>query len=149
MNHDDKIHWYYNGTQKTHGTDLGKRVVVISRATWRLDGFVSLDAGPERGVVETVPLRIPASQLEINTDAASGSIRVAVLTADRQVQAGLSAVECQPMAGDSVRHSVRWAGKVLTQAQQLSRLQFLMENVNLYALRLKLLSGRRVRGIRT
>ena len=134
---DDEIHWYYNGTAMTHGTDLDERVASIGLAIWRLDGFVSLDAGTDVGVVETVPLNIPAGQLEINADAASGSVCVEVLTADGQVQEGFSADACQVMKGDSVRHNVRWAEKTLSQAQQPLRLRFLMKNSDLYAFRLK------------
>jgi len=134
---DDQMHWYYNGTQLTHGVALEERVAAIGRATWRLDGFVSLDAGPDGGVVETASLRLPDGQLEVNADAASGNVRVEVLTADGQVQTGFSADACQPLEGNSVRHNVRWANKTLVQAQQPLRLRFLLENANLYAFRLK------------
>ena len=133
----DKIHWYYNGSQLTHGLALEKRVAAIGKATWRLDGFVSLDAASEDGVVETVPLQVPAAQLEVNANAASGSLRVEVLTADGQVQTGFSKDACQLLKGDSVRHRVRWTGKALAQAQQPLRLRFLINNANLYAFRLK------------
>lgn len=133
----DKIHWYYNGTEMTHGTDLDNRVASIGLATWRLDGFVSLHAGTDCGVVETVPMKIPVSQLEVNADAASGSVRVEILTADGQVQEGFSADECQVMKGDNVRHNVRWAEKNFAQVQQPLRLRFLMKKSDLYAFRLK------------
>ncbi len=135
--HDDKIYWYYTGTQMTHGLALEKRVAAIGRVTWRLDGFVSLDAGPEAGVVETVPLRVPASQLEINADASSGSVRVEVLTIDGRVQTGFSKDACQLSKGDSVRHHIRWRGKTLAQAHQPLCLRFLLEKASLFAFRLK------------
>ncbi len=135
--HDDKIYWYYTGTQMTHGLALEKRVAAIGRVTWRLDGFVSLDAGPEAGVVETVPLRVPASQLEINADASSGSVRVEVLTVDGRVQTGFSKDACQLSKGDSVRHHIRWRGKTLAQAHQPLCLRFLLEKASLFAFRLK------------
>lgn len=135
--YDDKIYWYYTGTQMTHGLALEKRVAAIGRVTWRLDGFVSLDAGPEAGVVETVPLRAPPSQLEVNADATFGSVRVEVLTLDGRVQTDFSKDVCQPSEGDSVRHRIQWKGKTLDQAQQPLHLRFLLENTNLYAFRLK------------
>jgi len=134
---DDKIYWHYNGTEMTHGTGLDDRVASIGLATWRLDGFVSLDAGTKNGVVETVPLNVPASQLEINADATSGTMRIFILTADGQVQDGFSADACQAIKGDSVRHSVRWKDKTFAQARQPLRLRFLIENSDLYAFRLK------------
>ena len=46
---DDGIHWYYTGSTQTHGKLLKDKVMSIGRASWRLDGFVSLDADDGRG----------------------------------------------------------------------------------------------------
>ena len=40
----DSIHWYYTGSRETHGRSLKDKIMSIGRASWRLDGFVSLDA---------------------------------------------------------------------------------------------------------
>ena len=49
---DDEIHWYYTGTEHTHGAQMKDRHKAIGLAKWRLDGFVSLDADAEGGIVE-------------------------------------------------------------------------------------------------
>ena len=88
---DDEIHWYYTGTEHTHGAAMKDRHKAIGLAKWRLDGFVSLDADAESGVIETVPLRDSKRlTFEINADASGGQVGVEVLTADGQVQSRIS-----------------------------------------------------------
>lgn len=133
---DDEIHWYYTGTEHTHGAAMKDRHKAIGLAKWRLDGFVSLDADESEGVVETVKMEIPDSSLEINADASKGKIGVEVLTADGKVQPGFSLDDCVPMTGDNIRHYVAWKSATLAQAEQPLKLRFVMNNAKLYAFRL-------------
>ena len=132
---EDEIHWYYTGTVHTHGAQMKDRHKEIGLAKWRLDGFVSLDADAESGVIETVPLRIPNGGLEINADASDGQVGVEVLTADRQVQPGFSIDDCLTLTGDNIRHSVRWKSATLADAEQPLRLRFVLNRAKLYAFR--------------
>ncbi len=133
---DEEIHWYYTGAQHTHGLALKDRYKAIGRATWRLDGFVSLDADVSGGVVETVPLRIPNGVLQINADATGGSIGVEVLSGDGQVQPGFSINDCVPLTGDQIRHCIRWKSNTLADARQPLRLRFVLNRAKLYAFRI-------------
>ena len=132
---DDEILWYYTGTEHTHGAMMKDRHKAIGLAKWRLDGFVSLDADAEGGVVETVPMRIPNGGLEINADASAGQIGVEVLTADGQVQPGFSIDDCVLLTGDNIRHSVQWKSATLADAEQPLRLRFVLNDAKLYAFR--------------
>ena len=67
------------GCHVTHGAALKDRHKALGRATWRLDGFVSLDVDSTEGVVETIPLRIPRGNLHINANASNGRFGVKVL----------------------------------------------------------------------
>ena len=134
---DDEIYWYYTGTVHTHGAQMKDRHKEIGLAKWRLDGFVSLDADAEGGVIETVPLQIPDGGLEINVDASGGQIGVEVLTADGQVQQGFSIDDCVPMTSDSIRHSVQWKSATLASAEQPLRLRFVLNRAKLYAFRVQ------------
>ena len=131
----DEIHWYYTGARHTHGRPLRERVKAIGRATWRLDGFVSLDAGAAEGTVETVPLRVPEGELQINADATGGSIRVEVLSADGPVQLGLSVADCVPLTGDAVRHPIRWKSGALVDVGRPLLLRFVLRRARLFAFR--------------
>ena len=130
-----EIHWYYTGTEHTHGAQMKDRHKAIGLAKWRLDGFVSLDADAEKGVVETVPLQLPDGGLEINADASGGQIGVEVLTADGQVQQGFSTDDCVPLTGDAIRHSVQWKSARLAEAEQPLRFRFVLNRARLYAFR--------------
>jgi hypothetical protein len=131
----DEIHWYYTGARHTHGRPLHERYKAIGRATWRLDGFVSLDAGATAGVVETVPMATADGDLCINADARGGSIAVEVLGPDGHPQPGFSADDCVPFSGDSVRHPVRWKCRTLADASRPLRLRFVLHRAALYAFR--------------
>ena len=133
---DDEIHWYYTGTEHTHGAAMKDRHKAIGLAKWRIDGFVSLDADAEGGVIETVLLQIPNGTLEINADASGGQVGVEVLTADGQVQQGFSIDECVPLTEDDIRHSVQWKSAKLVDAQQPLRLSFILNRAQLYAFRI-------------
>ena len=134
MIEDDEIHWYYTGSTQTHGSLLKDKVMSIGRASWRLDGFVSLDA--DDGVVETVPLQLPDGELEVNVDAGGGSLAVEVLSPDGGVQPGFSVKSCTSIRGDHVRHSVRWGNRGLNQAEQPCRLRFRLKGAKLYSFRI-------------
>ena len=127
------IHWYYTGARHTHGLSLKERYKAIGRATWRLDGFVSLDADATGGVVETIPLRIPNGDLQINADATDGSIGVEVLSTDGQIQPGFSIDDCVPVTGNHIRHPIRWKDGILANARQPLRLRFVLNRTKLYA----------------
>ena len=132
----DEIHWYYTGTEHTHGAAMKDRHKAIGLAKWRLDGFISLDAEATEGVVETVPLKIPNGSLEINADASRGKICVEVLSSDGKVQEGFSLNDCIPMKSDDIRHVVQWKSKTLENATQPLRFRFVMNRASLFAIRI-------------
>lgn len=133
---DDEIHWYYTGTEHTHGAEMKDRHKAIGLAKWRLDGFVSLNTDESDGIVETIPLQFPNVTLEINADARKGQIGVEVLTADGQVQPGFSIEDCVHLTEDNIRHSVQWKSAKLANAKQPLRLRFILNCAKLYAFRI-------------
>jgi len=119
------------------------------RVTQRLDGFLSLDAGPETGTVITRPFVFEGSKLVLNADA-KGWVKVAVLnlpgremsgfniglTGEPETEVtGFGIGECDPIRADSVWHVVTWQGSfdVGNLAGQVVRLRFEMQDTKLYA----------------
>ena len=96
--HGDEVWHYYTGINTMHGGPLPPKQCVIGRVSWRLDGFVSLDAGAFEGCVRTVPLAGGGRRLEVNADAGAGSVAVAVLAADGTTLDGFGAADCKPAA---------------------------------------------------
>ena len=133
----DEVWHYYTAINTMHGGTMPPKTVTIARASWRLDGFVSLDAGHLGGVVETVPLNLPAGQLVVNADASQGSLAVELLAADGQTVPGFSQEECTAIRSDSVRHNVRWQGHQRTPENGPVRLRFHMDTAQLYSFRIE------------
>lgn len=127
-----------------------------SLATWRKDGFMSLEA-ESLGCFTTVPLIFKGHQLELNVlTRFGGEIRVEVIdpTSDIYVAQpranayldfeqnsdaipGYSFRDCDPITGDHIEHIVSWQGKsdLSRWAGKPIRLRFWLNRAHLYALR--------------
>jgi hypothetical protein len=131
----DEVWVYYTAMTTTHGGALPEKRMSIGRARWRLDGFVSLDGDFQGGVVETVPLRLQGSRLELNVDAAHGSAAVELLSADGKPLDGYTLGECRAAGSDAVRHPVRWTARDRVPTDRPVRLRFHLRNASLYGFR--------------
>ncbi|RPH39805.1 MAG: hypothetical protein EHM91_11880, partial [Planctomycetota bacterium] len=101
----------------------------LLRLTQRLDGFVSLDAGPEGGSAVTKPLTFKGSRLTLNL-AAKGSVRVALLDDAGKVIPGYGSSEA---TGDSVSQEVRWTSDLAALEGKPVRLRFELKDAKLFA----------------
>ena len=99
----------------------------IGLATMRLDGYISLDAGPRGGVLTTKPFTFRGSKLVLNARAL-GHITVEILNAD-----GERMEECGHVSitGDSVKHCIPWQDLRSLTGKPV-RLRFRMWNAQLY-----------------
>jgi hypothetical protein len=115
----DEIRLYYGGSNYTHGTPclyraegtgrLTKYTGSIGLATWKLDRFVSADAGPEGGSLTTVPILFSGNRLELNLVARrGGGVTVEILDASGRRIDGYAASDT--VAGDGLRKTVAWRG---------------------------------------
>jgi len=129
---------YYTAITTTHGGFIPEKRITIALAKWRLDGFVSLDAGEEEGMVRTVPLECLGGRLEVN--AVANHLSVAVLDPSGAPIPGYSHADCMPLRGDSVCHTVAWRDHDTIPANHPFRLEFRMRKSSLYSFRV--LSGR-------
>lgn len=112
----DETWVYYTALTTGHGAPIPPKRISIGRAEWRRDGFVSLDAGPDGGRVETRPLRLTGSALIVNADASfrsatnRGRVRVALLEADGRPIAGFALDDAEAIEADVTQGHVRWRG---------------------------------------
>lgn len=135
----DEIWHYYTAIDTTHGAP--KKQITVALARWRLDGFVSLDAGAEEGVVETALLNPRAAYaLEVNADASRGSLFVEVVDQDGKPLPGYTAAEAVRLTEDGIHHHARWTGQPLLPAQPF-RLRFRFTNASLFSYTLKAYSA--------
>jgi len=108
----------------------------IGLARLRLDGFVSLHAGPEEGIFETRAIKFEGERLFINADIKGGSIRAEIVDySERVIQPGRSRAESLPVTGDGLRSELRWQGKdgVKDLRGQVVRIRFYLKNADLYS----------------
>ena len=131
--HGDEVWHYYTAINTLHGGPMPPKTATIARAAWRLDGFVSLDAGHFGGTVETVPLNLPAGQLVVNADASQGSLAIELLSADGETIPGFSLQDCTALHSDSVRHAVRWQNRERLPTGRPLRLRLHLDTAQLYS----------------
>ena len=140
----DELWIYYAGTNRDHDGVIdpkgGKRLSGISKATLRLDGFMSVRAGYQGGQFTTPPMRFTGKQLQINANAGGGgSVAVEILRADGTPYTGYGLSHAVSSNGNGVRLPVRWklGTNVAPLAGKKVRLRFHLKNCDLYAFQFK------------
>ncbi len=129
----DEVWMYYTAITTTHGGRLPTKRITIARAAWRLDGFVSLDAGGDGGVIETKTLRPEGDRLVVNADASKGSIAVEVLDASGEPLPGYARADAVVLKSDAVRHPIRWRGHDRLPSGEPLRLRFHLHVASLFS----------------
>ncbi len=104
----DETWMLYTALNTGHGGAIPPKRLTIGRATWRLHGFASLDAGPSGGRLETRPLLIGGGTLLLNADASRGQIRVALREATGGTVPGFGFEEFETLQKDATRAEARW-----------------------------------------
>ncbi|MBL9206180.1 MAG: hypothetical protein JNN01_13905 [Opitutaceae bacterium] len=145
--HGGKIWFYYTGTRWRGAYDLfelGNDVAdSIGLATLPLDGFASIEAGPNPGTLTTKPMIFEGSRLEFNLEASqkgygtdeATSLRIEILDADGATLPGFSLAESEPETETRINGHARWkrGGDVSALAGKPVRLRFHLRNAKLYA----------------
>jgi hypothetical protein len=145
----DRIWFYYQAMNWAHSVvdfiDVGEKAGgAVAIATLPLDGFVSLDAGPNPGLVATRPLLFQGNGLQVNFEASlkgsagvddPSSLRVEVLDDAGRTLPGFGPDDALPLTRTGVRQTVAWrGGGDLGHLQgRAVRLRFHMRNGKLYA----------------
>jgi hypothetical protein len=137
----DELWIYYVGSNRDHDGNIdpasgGKHLTGISRATIRLDGFVSAAADQRGGQFTTRPIRFQGDRLEVNTVAhPRGSVRVEVQDVAGNAIDGFAISNADAIAGDHLRKVVRWDGSsdVKSLVGKSIRLRFDMKDAKLFA----------------
>ncbi|MFM7071991.1 MAG: hypothetical protein ACKO38_09395 [Planctomycetota bacterium] len=110
----------------------------LRRYSLRIDGFGSVHAKSRGGDCWTKRLRFAGDELWLNyATSAAGSIRVAVLNADRSPITGFGLEECDILYGDSLDRRVSWKGKTSLAhlADRPIVLHFELREADIYALK--------------
>jgi len=99
--------WIYYGS--TNNTKKERPYVGgVGIAKLRVDGFASVDAGEEEGVLTTRPLVLKGTRLCVNADARGGQMTVEVVGTDGRASPGYEGEACRAITGDVPRQVVEW-----------------------------------------
>ncbi|MFA5687718.1 MAG: hypothetical protein WC959_00985 [Kiritimatiellales bacterium] len=116
----------------------------LRRFTYRKDGFVSLRAAPEGGVVETKLLRFSGTQMVLNYKTKAkhfrydgGSVQVEIVDEGGYPVEGFSLSDCEKLQGDSIEQAVVWkSGRTLGMLDGVPvRFRFHMKYADLFSFR--------------
>ena len=130
VEHGDELWFYYTGIKYRHvpegvDSDLG----AICLAVLRRDGFLSLDAGTEPGVLVTKPFVLEAANLYVNVEAPEGAIKAQVLDG-----AGAVLATSKEITGDQMGAVFAWeTGDLEGLDGQTVRLRFRLRAASFYS----------------
>ena len=123
------IEGYWNGRSQN-----------FRRYSFRVDGFVSVQARLRGGEFVTKPILFKGDRLEINYSTyAAGSIRIEIQDADGNPLPGHALTDCHEVFGDEISRTVAWkAGeRVKAIAGAAVRLRFVLKDADLFSFRFR------------
>ncbi len=134
----------HNQYDYPEGMALAPHLGYLCRATWRQDGFMSLEAD-SLGSFSTVPLTFTGSHLVVNAwTRFGGEIRVELVDASdaghrtktAKAAKGYSFEDCVPVSGNHLGYTVAWKGgsDLSAWSGRPVRLRFQMRRARIYAL---------------
>jgi hypothetical protein len=129
----DRVLLYYAGSAADHGRggELGIGMD-IGLATLRRDGWVSIDAGKEPGMILTRPFIHPGGSLHANLDSSKGTIAARFLDAGGKPFSG--GYPSHPLSTDSLDAPIEFRQSLLQNLKgKRVRLQFKLEEARLYS----------------
>ena len=107
-----------------------------ARATFRRDGYVSLDAGGAGpGELLTKPFKTTGTELRINVAAANGRVRAELQDAAGNAIQGYGLDDCAPLSDDAVSAPARWGANGTVPAGHARagmRVRFMLDDAGLY-----------------
>ncbi|MEQ2008048.1 MAG: M56 family metallopeptidase [Limisphaerales bacterium] len=133
------LYFYFGGRVQPMGATHASAAVGL--ATLRRDGFASLDAGPEGGVMTTKPVTFTGKFMFVNmkTNAPDGEMRIEILDADGNALEHFSRAKSIALAADQTLMGVNWVGEKggLNDLSALIgkpvRFRFHLKNASLYS----------------
>lgn len=112
--------------------------IQMRRYTYRMDGFVSVNAPLEGGEFVTKPIIFEGRTLAVNfSTSAAGNIRIEIQDANGQPIEGFAMADSTETYGDELERTVQWKSgpDVSRLAGKPVRLRFVMKDADLFAFR--------------
>jgi hypothetical protein len=133
----DKIYFYYggwSGESPKRGSDMySGRAIGI--AALRRDGFASMSATEQPGVLTTRPVVFDGKFPFVNVDTQDGELTVEILDENNQPIPAFGKEHSVPVKGNSVKQPLQWTGSndLASLAGKPVRFRFFLSKGHLYA----------------
>jgi len=126
---DDEL-WFYCSGRTMHPTST----MATGLAILRRDGFASLDANENGGVLTTRPIIFQGKHLFVNASPGAGELTVAVLDENGKPLPGFGATDCRPITGDHTKVAVTWnESQLASLSGRAVRLRFYLQSGSLWS----------------
>ena len=128
----DELWFYFSGRD---ARKPAQGVASTGLAKLRRDGFYSMDAGPQEGILTTRPVKFNGTHLFVNVSAPSGALLAEVLDASGNVIAPFSKANSVSLGVDKTLQEVTWRGAadVSMLAGRTVKFRFYLTNGSLYS----------------
>jgi hypothetical protein len=127
----DEVFLYYGGYKNGHKMNrFEERQLGLVRM--RRDRYVSREAGASRGTLRTPVVTVDGTRMTVNAKVA-GDLRVRILDEAGKPLPGFDFADCPSIRGDSVAHPVRWNAELASLRGRAVRIEFALEEAQLYA----------------
>ena len=114
----DQLWFYYSGIRhRWRPPKVSPERAAICLATMRRDGFVSLRAEADGGVVTTAPFRWEGERLCLNAEAEDGEVRCELIGSDGRSIEGYERSSSIPLTADGACQPVEWRQKEFMPAE--------------------------------
>ncbi|MEA3477784.1 MAG: glycosyl hydrolase family 32, partial [Bacteroidota bacterium] len=139
---DDKLYFYYTAFQ---GDELNLNPLQhwnglyanasTGLAVLRRDGFASMEADEEEGILLTRPVRFSGKHLFVNMDGPGGRLYAEVCQQNGKPISGFTRDECLPISTDSTKQLVTWkdGDSLESLAGKPVRVKFYLTNSKIYS----------------
>jgi hypothetical protein len=105
-------------------------------AKMKRDRFVSRDAGVNGGSLRTPTVVLDGvTTMTVNADV-KGSLRARILDQNGAAMGGFDSVDCTPVQGDSLKHSITWRQSLASLQNKPVQLEFVLNDAQLFAFEL-------------
>ena len=130
---DDSIYLYYGGSNGLHTSFRETFFCLAILPRDRFAGYSPIDPGG-RGILHTNQFRISDDFLKINTDAAEGSLSVALMNDEGRIIDGCSHEDCTIQQHGSIEKQVSWSRSLSTIKGQKVSFQIQLGSLPVFAL---------------
>lgn len=134
---DDRVYLYYGGYKQGHKMNRFEERQ-IGLVQMPLDRYVARRvSGDATGVLRTVPFQLTAQNTALIVNAeVRGRMRVQLRDGSSgEILSGFAFDDCEPVTGDSLRHTVQWkSGRLPNAVQQPVAVEFEMNDADVFAI---------------